>query len=116
MTTTLFTILIIIASVALAFFILVQNPKGGGLSGSFGTLGSQVMGVKQSNDVMEKGTWTTMGIIVVLCIAGVAGYPKVKRASNTPAPTQQSAPATPAPAGPAPAAPAGPAPAPAPAQ
>ena len=105
--TTLFTILIIIASIALAFFILVQNPKGGGLSGSFGTLGSQVMGVKQSNDVMEKGTWTTMGIIVALCIIGVAGYPKRPRPSNTPAPTQQSAPApAPAAGGAAPAQPA----------
>ncbi len=108
--TTIITILIIIASIALAFFILVQNPKGGGLTGAFGSLGSQVMGVKQSNDVMEKGTWTTMGIIVALCVIGVAGYPKVKRASNTPAPTQQSAPApAPAPAG----GPAAPAPAPA---
>ncbi len=97
----LFTVLIIIACVALAFFILVQNPKGGGLSGSFGTLGSQVMGVKQSNDVMEKGTWTTMGIIVALCIVAVSFYPKVKRVSNTPAPAQQSAPAAGAPAAPA---------------
>ena len=47
------TILIILACVVLAFFVLIQNPKGGGLAGSFGSLGNQVMGVKQSTDVME---------------------------------------------------------------
>ena len=30
----LFLILIVIASVGLAFMVLVQNPKGGGLSGN----------------------------------------------------------------------------------
>lgn len=66
--TTLLTIVIILACVVLGFFVLVQKPKGGGLSGSFGSLGTQVMGVKQSGDVMEKGTWYTMAIIAVLCI------------------------------------------------
>lgn len=66
--TSFLIILIILACFVLGFFILVQKPKGGGLSGAFGNLGAQVMGVKKSGDAMEKGTWYTMGIIAVLCI------------------------------------------------
>ncbi|MFT4062753.1 MAG: preprotein translocase subunit SecG [Edaphocola sp.] len=69
--TTLLIILIMVACVVLGFFVLVQKPKGGGLSGSFGSIGTQVMGVKQSGDVMEKGTWYTMAVIAALCIATV---------------------------------------------
>lgn len=74
----LITILIILACVVLAFFVLVQNPKGGGLSGTFGSIGTQVMGVKQSTDVMEKGTWTSMGIVAALCIIMVMFFEKPK--------------------------------------
>ncbi|XZF15297.1 preprotein translocase subunit SecG [Chitinophagaceae bacterium MMS25-I14] len=73
------TVLILLACVVLAFFILIQNPKGGGLSGSFGSIGSQVMGVKQSTDVMEKGTWTAMGVIAALCIVSVMFFVKPAR-------------------------------------
>lgn len=64
----LYIVLIVIACAVLAFFILIQKPKGGGLSGSFGSVGTQVMGVQKSGDVMEKGTWYTAAIIMVLCI------------------------------------------------
>lgn len=70
------TILILLACVILAFFILIQNPKGGGLTGSFGAMSSQVMGVKQSTDVMEKGTWTMIGIIGGLCVISVMFFQK----------------------------------------
>jgi preprotein translocase subunit SecG len=69
--TSVLIIVILVACVVLGFFVLVQKPKGGGLSGTFGSIGSQVMGVKQSGDVMEKGTWYTMAIIAVLCIGTV---------------------------------------------
>ena len=64
----LFLILIVIASVALGFVVLVQNPKGGGLSGSVGGLNNNTMGVKQTTDVLEKGTWLFAGIIAVLAL------------------------------------------------
>ncbi|RYD95210.1 MAG: preprotein translocase subunit SecG [Sphingobacteriales bacterium] len=67
--TILFLILIILASVILGFFVLVQNPKGGGLAGSVGGLSNQFMGVKQTTDVLEKGTWVFAGIIALLCLA-----------------------------------------------
>lgn len=79
----LITILILLACVVLAFFILVQNPKGGGLSGAFGSIGSQMMGVKQSADVMEKGSWTIMGIIAGLCIVSVMFFETPKEVKNS---------------------------------
>ena len=66
--TILFIILIILASVILGFIVLVQNPKGGGLAGTFGGLSNQFMGVKQTTDVLEKGTWIFASVIVVLCL------------------------------------------------
>lgn len=69
--TTLFIILIVIASVALGLIVLVQNPKGGGLAGSIGGFSSQFMGVKQTNDVLEKGTWIFAGIVGALCMLSV---------------------------------------------
>ncbi len=50
---------------------MVQNPKGGGLSGTFGGVGNQFMGVKQTNDVLEKGTWVFISALAVLCIVSV---------------------------------------------
>lgn len=95
---TFIAIVIMLACVALALFILVQNPKGGGLSGTFGNASSQIMGVKQSGDVMEKGTWYTMGIIAALAIVSVMFLSSPKeRTETTPArtgaPAQQQAPA-----------------------
>ncbi len=64
----LFLILIVIACVALGFIVLIQNPKGGGLSGNVGGLSNQFMGVKQTTDVLERGTWLFAGIIGVLAL------------------------------------------------
>lgn len=63
-----FGILIVLACVLLGFFVLIQNPKGGGLSGSFGGFGNQVIGVRQTTDVLEKGTWILAAVIAVLCL------------------------------------------------
>jgi len=64
----LFLILIVIASAALGFMVLVQNPKGGGLSSNVGGFSNQLMGVKQTTDVLEKGTWMFAAIIATLAI------------------------------------------------
>ena len=66
--TTLFVILIILASAILGAIVLIQNPKGGGLAGNIAGFSTQFMGVKQTTDVLEKGTWLFAGIIAVLCI------------------------------------------------
>ena len=72
----LFGILVIIASVVLGMIVLIQNPKGGGLSSSFGGFGNQIMGVKQTTDVLEKGTWLFAGIVAILCVISPAFIPK----------------------------------------
>lgn len=97
-----FGILILIASVILGFIILVQNPKGGGLSGVLGGFSNQLIGVKQSTDVMEKGTWIFAAIVGALCIISPAFIPEegggsnddLLKGVNTKPQTQQNAPAT----------------------
>jgi preprotein translocase subunit SecG len=98
----LFGILIIIASVILGMIVLIQNPKGGGLSGTFGGFGNQLMGVKQTTDVLEKGTWVFAAVVGLLCLMSPAFIPKdggsssgddlIKGISTSPA-KQQSTPA-----------------------
>ncbi len=103
---TLITIIILLACVVLTFVILVQQPKGNGLAGGFGSISTQVMGVKQSSDIMEKSTWTIMGIIGGLCIITVMfltkpvtmDQPAKSKAQPTaPAPTPGPTAPTPAP-------------------
>ncbi len=95
-------IFIIIACVMLVLVVLSQNPKGGGLSSTFGGSGTQMFGVQKTNDFMDKATWTLGGIIVVLSIfasvmiAKPTAYNSGSRApqkTSQPANTQQ--PATP---------------------
>ena len=66
--TILFVILILLASVVLSLIVLVQNPKGGGLAGNIAGFSNQFMGVKQTTDVLEKGTWIFAAVIAILCI------------------------------------------------
>jgi len=69
---TLFTIIILIACVALILFVLVQNPKGGGLNAEFGSA-VQLGGAKRATDILEKGTWTLALAIAIICLGMAAG-------------------------------------------
>ena len=93
----LFVILIVLACVILGFFVLVQNPKGGGLSGSIAGFNNQFMGVKQTTDVLEKGTWVFAIIVALLCICSTLFVPKAGRGPADELDTKQhsSAPITP---------------------
>lgn len=66
-----FLVLIVLACVILGFIVLVQNPKGGGLAGNIAGFSNQFMGVKQTTDVLEKGTWIFAALVGVLCIVSV---------------------------------------------
>lgn len=66
--TTVFIILIIVTSIVLALFVLVQNPKGGGLASGF-TGGANLVGVKRTTDILEKGTWGLSIALMVFCLA-----------------------------------------------
>lgn len=59
-------VLILIASVLLILTVLVQNPKSG-MAANFGAA-NQVMGVRESANILEKTTWTLAGMIVVLSL------------------------------------------------
>ncbi len=64
----LFIILIILASLLLAFFVLIQNPKGGGLSSGFSG-GANLIGVQRAGDILEKGTWILIISLMVFSVA-----------------------------------------------
>src|SRR3954470_18592298 len=72
----LFGVLIILASLILGLIVLIQNPKGGGLSGTLGGFSNQLMGVKQTTDVLEKGTWIFAAVVGLLCLMSPAFIPK----------------------------------------
>src|SRR5687768_10572719 len=95
--TTLFIILIIVACVVLSLIVLVQNPKGGGLAGNIAGFSTQFMGVKQTNDVLEKGTWIFAAIIGILCLVStffISGGQQVRNridnVGNGPVPAQNA--------------------------
>ncbi len=83
-------VLTVIVAVLLIGIVLIQKSKGGGLSSQFGNA-SSVMGVRQTNDFLEKTTWTLAGLIVVLSVASAYTLPKVSQ--GTAIRTQTSAPA-----------------------
>jgi preprotein translocase subunit SecG len=60
-------LLLIIVCVALGIFVLVQNPKGGGLSSI--SSASNMFGVQRTGDVLEKGTWILVTLIVVITLS-----------------------------------------------
>lgn len=64
---TLFSVLIFIVSILLILIVLVQNSKGGGLAANF-TGSTQMMGVRQTADFLEKSTWTLAGVLLGLSI------------------------------------------------
>jgi len=61
-------IIAIIVCVLLGFIVLIQNPKGGGLSSNFSS-SSQLMGVQKTGDFLEKGTWILAISLMVLSLA-----------------------------------------------
>ncbi len=63
-------VVICIIAVLLVFVVLIQNPKGGGLSGEFGTAGaSQMFGVQRTGDLLEQITWGGAITIALLVLA-----------------------------------------------
>ncbi len=72
---TFIVILILIVSVLLALVVLVQNSKGGGLAANFAAP-TQVMGVRQTADFLEKATWWLAIILVVLSLAATVSIPR----------------------------------------
>ena len=74
---TLITILIFIVCVLLILIVLVQNSKGGGLASNFQSTG-QLMGVRKTNDFLEKTTWGLAGSLLFMAVLGSAFIPRNK--------------------------------------
>jgi preprotein translocase subunit SecG len=72
----IFLVLIILACVGMGVLVLIQNSKGGGLSGSVSGFSNQIMGVKKTTDVLENGTWLFAVIIALLCLTSGLFIPK----------------------------------------
>ena len=72
---TLFAILIVITCILLILIIMIQNPKGGGLSSAFGA-GNQIMGARKTSDFLEKTTWTLAIILVSLALLSNFAIPR----------------------------------------
>ena len=64
---TFITILILITCVLLVIVVLIQNPKGGGLSSEFSS-SNQYMGVRKTADFLEKATWTLAIVLLSLSL------------------------------------------------
>jgi preprotein translocase subunit SecG len=67
---TLILVLITIVCVLLIGVVLLQNSKGGGLAANFAS--AQIMGVRRTADVLERGTWILAGSLIFLCILSTA--------------------------------------------
>ena len=61
-------VLILILSFLLILINMVQNPKGGGLSSSFGGDTQQIGGVKKTTDFLDKTTWILSSFILILIL------------------------------------------------
>jgi len=104
-------VLTVLISILLIIVVLVQKSKGGGLSSTFAG-SNQIMGVRRTNDFIEKATWTLAGIICLLSILSVFVMPRVVtgarvkpttemqviKGSETSAPAPAAAPVTATPA------------------
>ena len=73
--TALFSILIVVISILLVLVILVQNPKGGGLSSAFGGDSPQMLGgVKKTTDFLDKATWgLVIGLFALVIAMNMSG-------------------------------------------
>lgn len=73
MSFTIFLALIIIVCFLLILTIMVQNPKSGGLSSSFGG-GAQMGGVQKTTDFLEKSTWVLAGALILLILLSALSF------------------------------------------
>jgi preprotein translocase subunit SecG len=103
-TFSIFLVLITIVCFLLIIVVMVQNPKGGGLSSSLGG-STQMGGVQKTTDFLDKSTWTLATILIVLILlsslsfTGSTGDANSKIIDETEAAATKTA--TPAPAKPA---------------
>lgn len=65
---TFLVILAVITAILLAFVVLIQESKGGGLASNVSGANS-VLGVRKTTDFVEKATWFLAALLVILSVA-----------------------------------------------
>src|SRR6187549_1866757 len=96
----IFLVLITIVCFLLIVVIMVQNPKGGGLSSTIG--GSQMLGgVQKTTDFLDKSTWTLATVLIALILLSSLSFDGslsdtdskiIEKSETTTAPAQNAAP------------------------
>ena len=94
-TFSIFLVLITIICFLLVVVIMVQNPKGGGLSSSLGG-STQIGGVQKTTDFLDKSTWVLATSLIVLVLLSSLSF--TGALSDTGSKVIEDAPATSAPA------------------
>lgn len=79
---TFLVILGILLCIVLVLIILIQNPKGGGLSSGFSS-SNNIIGVKRTGDFLENGTWGLAIAIMFIAILVNVTSPKTGGATNS---------------------------------
>ena len=67
-TFSIFVALIVFVCFLLVLVIMVQNPKGGGLSSSFGGGTQQLGGVQKTSDFLNRSTWLLATLLLALIL------------------------------------------------
>ncbi len=89
--------IILLVSFLLILVIMVQQPKSGGLSSSFGGNAQVVGGVKKTGDFLNNSTWTLGVALIVLSLISnliLSGKPQAQGTSifddvKVPAPVEK---------------------------
>ena len=68
---TVLVVLTVLISILLIIVVLIQKSKGGGLASNFAG-SNQIMGVRRTNDFIEKATWTLA--IIILCLSILSSF------------------------------------------
>lgn len=72
---TIVIVLTVIVAILLIGVVLIQKSKGGGLASGFSGA-NQIMGVRHTNDFIEKTTWVLGAIVAVLAIVSTFVMPR----------------------------------------
>jgi preprotein translocase subunit SecG len=78
---TIITVFLFVICILLTLIVLVQNSKGGGLASNF-QASNQIMGVRKTNDFLEKTTWGLAIALFVLSIGATAFIPRESKSGG----------------------------------
>ena len=67
-TFSIFLGLTVIICFLLILVVMVQNPKGGGLSSAFGGSSQQLGGVQKTTDFLDRSTWVLATLLLALIL------------------------------------------------